>query len=98
MELSKADVPRQPWLRGTAAKVDAHLPLTKAQFIQLCELLVFHVCLPQSFNLALETIDKLPLGDQLRLVYKSRLRDHRNKAAAYVEVVNGRKLCLKPEE
>ena len=64
----------------------------EAQFYELCELLVFHVCLPQSLNLAYTTVDKLPLGDRLNHVFKARLREQRNRVAGYVEAVNGREL------
>lgn len=99
----------RPWLRqssltawGSGSVEVDQLPLSKKQYLELAELLVFQIYLPgYGFARAQRAItEELPLGEKLRKKFKDRLLTHRNQVVAYVQVCNGESAQLKqaPEE
>lgn len=74
------------------------LPLSKNEYYELLELLVFFIWLPsKGYDVTMRELRDLPMPKELRSAFESRLGDIRNTAVADLKITNAEKiLSLKP--
>lgn len=71
------------------------LPLSKQEYYQLLELLVFFVWLPsKGYDETMRELRELPMPKDLRTAFEQRLGDIRNTAVADLKITNAEKIIL----
>lgn len=69
------------------------LPLTKSEYYELLELLIFYIMLPsKGFSQTVTEMKDLPMPKEARLAFEQRLIDLRNTAVADLKISSAERL------
>jgi hypothetical protein len=72
------------------------LPLSKCEYYELLELLVFFIWLPsKGYDETMRELKELPMPKELRTAFEGRLADIRNTAVADLKITNAEKIIAK---
>ena len=73
------------------------LPLSKEEYYELLELLVFYILIPsKGFEGALLELNKLPMTKDMKKLFKKRLTEIRNTAIADLKITNHESINTSP--